>query len=592
MLRKIKRIKTWTLQKQTFIFYGVLLGISLLAILFVVVNIMQGTVEEKADTVLKRDGMRIQTNFESLINRADEYSKIIMFSAGTQSLLSESKTVVSRTNMDSIYAVIGSTFINSVYIYDFNGNEYTVFSDDFRQSKFKDVKQAPWYQQVADNNGGYNLIPQSGGFLDNESHQSKYLSFVRVINDLDTQKPIGVLIMNVTEADVQATYVQVIEQYGILFDIKNEDDDCLLSSEDNEQDSSTWSAPQINAPADEIVTIKHQNQSYHCMNINLTNGWIGTLSLNYKAVEHEYTGLIGVFAAIFVLAVIVIVLGSMYIANMINAPIKQMLLSMSKFDEQPLEPIACIETNKELNELQKGYNLMVDEIQRLFKETVAEQKRKRKYELEVLQTQIRPHFLYNTFDAIGALALMNRSDDIFIVMQALGKYYRNSLHKGQEIIPLADELKIVENYLIILKYRFDSIFEAKYDIDDSVLQAPILKLTLQPFVENAIFHGMKPRKQGGVIEFKAKDVDGRIIIQIIDNGVGMSNERIDQVLYGKVKSEGRGFGVHSTIERLHLHYDVEDIFDIKSEENKGTIITLRIPKQEWRQADHDESTGS
>lgn len=592
MIRKIKKIKTWTLQKQIYIFYGVLLGISLLSILFVVVNVMQGTVEEKADTVLKRDGMRIQTNFESLINRADEYSKIIMFSAGTQSLLSSSQTVVSRTNMDSIYVVIGSTFVDSIYIYDFNGNEYTVFSDDFRQSKFKDVKQAAWYPQVADDNGGYRLIPQSGGFLDNESRESKYLSFTRVINDLDTQMPIGVLIMNITEADVLAAYAQVIEQYGTIFEIKDENGDYILSSTDNEEGNSSWSALTVDAPADEIVTAKQQNQSYRCMNINLPNGWTGTLSMNYKAVEQEYTGLIGVFAAIFVLAVIVIVLGSMYISNMINAPIKLMLSSMSKFDEEPLEPIVCIETNKELNELQKGYNLMVDEIQRLFKETVAEQKRKRKYELEVLQTQIRPHFLYNTFDAIGALALMNRSDDIFIVMQALGKYYRNSLHKGEEIIPLADELKIVENYLIILKYRFDSIFEAKYDIDDSVLQAPILKLTLQPFVENAIFHGMKPRKQGGVIEVKAKDVDGQIIIQIIDNGVGMSRERIDQVLYGQVKSEGRGFGVHSTIERLHLHYDVEDIVDIESEENEGTIITLRIPKLEWRQADHDESTGS
>ena len=145
---------------------------------------------------------------------------------------------------------------------------------------------------------------------------------------------------------------------------------------------------------------------------------------------------------------------------------------------------------------------------------------------------------------------------------------------------MSEEVKIIENYLIIMKYRFDGEFQVVYDMDETVMDIRILKLTIQPFVENAIFHGINQKKTGGMIAIRVKGDENSVRIQIEDNGAGMDEEQISKMLGGDVKSQERGFGVRSTVERLRLYYNTENIIEVQSTRGVGTVITLKIPKRE------------
>ena len=221
---------------------------------------------------------------------------------------------------------------------------------------------------------------------------------------------------------------------------------------------------------------------------------------------------------------------------------------------------------------------MIDRIKDLFMRIEEEQRLKRKYELDVLNAQIKPHFLYNTFDSIGALALTGRNREAYQMIQALGKYYRTSLHKGDEVIVLSDEIKIVKNYLIIQKYRYEDVFDVVYELDESIQSCKVLKLILQPFAENAIYHGLKVMDEGGTITIRTENQGDYILLQVEDDGAGMPEEKAAQILTEGRSQEKASFGVWGTAERIRLYYKQEGLVTIDSREGKGTRVSIRIPK--------------
>ena len=165
------------------------------------------------------------------------------------------------------------------------------------------------------------------------------------------------------------------------------------------------------------------------------------------------------------------------------------------------------------------------------------------------------------------------------MMQALGQYYRKSLHKGQQIIAVKEEVEIVENYLIIQSFRYDDVFEVEYDIDDSVKECKTVKLILQPLVENAIYHGFRENDLQGTITIRAKDDGDYVKFQVEDDGIGMEKEKLDRILYRTEDSPEKRFGLFGTIQRIQLYYQQENLVQIDSEVGKGTVITVRIPKE-------------
>ena len=226
-----------------------------------------------------------------------------------------------------------------------------------------------------------------------------------------------------------------------------------------------------------------------------------------------------------------------------------------------------------------GFNQMVNKLNEQRQRILKEQSQLRKAQLDILQSQINPHFLYNTLDLIIWMARNKRKDEIISIVYSLTKLLRISLSKGSDIISLEDEITHIESYLTIQSIRYKDVIHYKIKVPDELKPYRIPKLTLQPIVENAIYHGLKETAEGGTIFIEAQETDNTLLLIVQDNGRGMdpSKEKSinDMFLNPAMKF---GFGLNNVNERIKLHFGKDYGIEVSSQINVGTEVKIRIPK--------------
>ncbi|MGN8771886.1 sensor histidine kinase [Paenibacillus barengoltzii] len=228
--------------------------------------------------------------------------------------------------------------------------------------------------------------------------------------------------------------------------------------------------------------------------------------------------------------------------------------------------------------MSKRFNLMLRRIRELMDQIIQEQEAKRKSELDVLQSQINPHFLYNTLNSVTRLAELGRNEEVVTTITSLSRFFRISLSKGKHIISVQDELEHVRHYLIIQTIRFKNKFRYEIRADEAALKCSTLKLILQPLVENAIHHGIEKSAEEGFIDIEARLEGDNLIFRILDNGIGMTSDTVEKLLSGNIRSErGSGVGVRNVQERITLYYGPGYGLHFESEPEEGTTVTITIP---------------
>jgi two-component system, sensor histidine kinase YesM len=236
----------------------------------------------------------------------------------------------------------------------------------------------------------------------------------------------------------------------------------------------------------------------------------------------------------------------------------------------------------EIGELGHGFNEMIGRIQGLIDQVYVEQRSKRDAELRILQEQIKPHFLYNALDTIQWMAQEHRVEDVVSMVGALSSLFRIGLNKGREFISLSDELEHVESYLCIQKMRYEDKFDYSIRCDPGLRTRQVLRLTLQPLVENAIYHGIKERRGHGTLSVEARVEGGDLILTVSDDGVGMTKEILDQ-LVGSLEEGGPsigGYGIRNVHERIRLTFGKPYGLSFASVFGEGTVVTARHPDLE------------
>ncbi len=244
---------------------------------------------------------------------------------------------------------------------------------------------------------------------------------------------------------------------------------------------------------------------------------------------------------------------------------------------------------EELVSLSESLNIMAGKLQDLIDENKREQENLKRSELRTLQAQIAPHFLYNTLDAIVWLAEADRNDEVIHITRALSDFFRISLSQGRDWIPLAEEVRHLQGYLTIQKIRYRDILDYEIDIPQSLYGYEILKLLLQPLVENAIYHGIKHRRGRGLVRVLAREENGALCASVADNGAGMSPERLEEVrccLNSKSEpaKDQAGYGLYNVNKRIQLYYNQPEGIRIESGEN-GTTVFLRVPLKKAEEHD-------
>ena len=242
----------------------------------------------------------------------------------------------------------------------------------------------------------------------------------------------------------------------------------------------------------------------------------------------------------------------------------------------------------ELKHLTEGINVMADRLESLIAQNRQEQENLRKSELRTLQAQINPHFLYNTLDAIVWQAEAGHSGEVIHITRALSDFFRISLSSGADWIPLAQELKHLSGYLSIQKARYRDILNYVIDVPAALGESYVLKLLLQPLVENAIYHGIKDRRGGGLITVTGREDGGFLCFCVQDTGRGMTPDQLHDVrarmrgelppAYAPYANAGTGFGLNNVDRRIRLYYDQEEGLSIESGP-EGTRVSFRVPRK-------------
>lgn len=232
---------------------------------------------------------------------------------------------------------------------------------------------------------------------------------------------------------------------------------------------------------------------------------------------------------------------------------------------------------REIRTLSEGMEQMIARLDAQMQESRQRQESLRRTELALLQAQINPHFLYNTMDTIVWLIEADKPQEAVEMVSNLSSFFRHSLSKGEDVITLEEEECHVRSYLQIQYARYKDIMEYQVDIAPQLHSAMIPKLTLQPLVENALYHGIKLKRAKGTIRISGQLEEGCIVLRVADNGVGIPEQRLEQ-LRGAMESQERvGFGLSAVNQRLQLQFGKEYGLTITSEEGVGTMVTARIP---------------
>lgn len=276
----------------------------------------------------------------------------------------------------------------------------------------------------------------------------------------------------------------------------------------------------------------------------------------------------------------ILAIGTAYLfTSSIAKPVLDLRSLMKRVEEGDLSVRFSGFHDDEFGELGLGFNEMIGRIQGLIEQVYAEQRSKREAELRILQEQIKPHFLYNALDTIQWMAQEHRVDDVVSMVGALSSLFRIGLSKGREFISLSSELEHVESYLHIQKMRYEDKFDYSIACDPVLRTRQVLRLTLQPLVENAIYHGIKERRGHGTLSVDARLDGGDLVMTVSDDGVGMTREALSQ-LSEALESGGAslgGYGIRNVHERIRLTFGRPYGLSFESAPGEGTVVTVRHP---------------
>ena len=342
----------------------------------------------------------------------------------------------------------------------------------------------------------------------------------------------------------------------------------------------------------QLVEIKEYDKRMEFMdsNIRIITGLIMQEMQNYiynesmylvqveKSLTHRVKLLISGMAVLLIATLGILMRRSFRLTDGIIQPVNIMLdkvkkVGRGKFDMIPIE--AEIE---EIEELEEGINKMARKISALLENVRQEKEMQHLTELQLIQAQVNPHFLYNTLDTIVWLIEGGMTDDAVEMISSLSIFFRTSLSKGNDIIPLSEEERHTLSYLEIQQYRYRDILEFEINIPKELSGIPVPKLSIQPLAENALYHGIKNRRGKGKILIEGREEEDALVLTVSDNGQGMTPERLHEVQEAIRTGERAGFGLAAVAERIALYYGPGYGMKIFSEEGKGTTVEIRLGK--------------
>ncbi|WP_214630882.1 cache domain-containing sensor histidine kinase [Paenibacillus agaridevorans] len=458
-----------------------------------------------------------------------------------------------------------------------------IYGSDVWMEGYKDtVLASQAYETIMATNGVNKWLPMEKRHYLSKDTNKPVLTLGKHLYDIGSGNHLGILFLNVREDTLSSVLKEMkgtsAGQYFIVnqqgFVVSSPDKEKLLQPVESEH-VQAWVKTHYDSTDIQVIDGEQQLLAIRSFP---QLGWKLVSATSLRSLTAGLESLQWTLLAIALLCSVAAIIGSSYLSNVIALPIVELARSMKGFREGDLNIQLKVATRDEMGYLALGFNEMLRRLKELLENVMREQRQKREYELALIQSQIKPHFLYNTLDVIYALSTMGRNTDVQRTTKALADFYRVSLSGGREHIRLEEEIRNVKDYLAIQQIRYSDVFTYEIDIDKSILQVYILKLTLQPLIENAIYHGLKEQTQMGKLLIKGYRSGNRIVIEVADDGVGMSEDQLSRLFQEDREDAGHSsFGLLNVNNRLKLTYGSQYGLQIESHLGKGTVVWVNVP---------------
>lgn len=475
--------------------------------------------------------------------------------------------VVSFGEVSSYTQVLeASSEVNQILYY--IDDRFAVTGMDTRFRKLSNVGNMEWSRKLYDSGGSPTwLLYEDESSLDSKT----YLTLGRVLwNSENYQSYLGVVIMNLELKSIRESLTKSVpEQFVYLATEEGK----IITSSGNMQFGTAFPPKSLDA-GDRFAKVELAEGSYLVRSNPINNTGIYLVSAIPQdaaaaAVNKVGTRMIAVYLTVSVLLLLLIypITGSMtYRVQLLTKKMDQVRKGwLQRLDIEPRDD--------EVGRLVSSYNYMIDNVQKLLREQYRLGLEKKGAELKALQSQINPHFLYNTLDMLIWMAQKEERENIQQIIYALSDYYKLTLNKGEDLVAVGDELRLCNIYVEIQQQRYKGKIKFEHDVTAEAKACHIPKITLQPLVENAIVHGISENSEGaGSIAVKGDVIGGRLILSIEDNGPGMKKERDRRAAY-----RGSGYGILNIKKRLELYFGEQNGLRFESGPEKGTTVIIDVP---------------
>lgn len=575
-----------SIQSTMLVSFSALMVLAMLVFMVIAMRYTSGTIYENSINYMSQIIQQVNYDIDTYIEYMENISSVIAKSSDVpRYLFDQNQTEAEReAEKERILTQFQTIMESRDDIYNVaavaKNGRYIINQGDDELTGYVDIESLDWYQAAMESKSGIAVssshvqnaiqssykwvITLSRALVNNQTGEREGLFFVDLnysaISDLCNNNSIeekGYIFV----LDAEGNIVYHPKQQLMYGGLKTENIDAIMECRE-----------------DSLIIDEGGDSKLYTMSKSKRTGWtvVGAVYTSELLKNNEQAQMWYLLvASILLLAVIGI---SSIISREIAKPIRSLRDSMRKVQNGQFDTHVEVITENEIGSLGRSFNLMTSEIQALMEQNVYEQKQKRKSELKALQAQINPHFLYNTLDSIIWMSEAGENDEVVEMTSALARLLRQSISNDKEEVELEKEIEYVKNYLTIQKMRYKDKLEFFIYVDPRVAHVPIIKLVLQPLVENAIYHGIKYKETKGNLKIYARPVDGRVEIVVADDGIGMDEDVMEHIFDEHRKEQKRnGVGVPNVQKRLKLQYGSEYGIRYESVKGAGTKAVITIP---------------
>lgn len=582
MLRKVSQYIQSSIQRKLYLSYALIILIPLCIIgIFLYVSasgITQAQTEENRTLLMKS----LSQNIDQYVQELELLSQSVYLQSVQEQLNQYSDNIFEKVRMDTIifdeinqwYGLMNlKVKVDNMIIVRPNGDFFAKNPVD----KSYDFLETSWYKKAIEQKGriilfGPNLPPYQNEFVRNDYYT---FSLAREINNTMGNEKLGVILIDVRIDDLSQIFSAFSDEISNDFFILNANNEIIY----NTNRENIGQKLNIELNNSKGWTEFQGNQVFYIViNSEKTNWRFVTLDALENIKQYSWD-LRNLTIIVGFLTLVIAMLISIFVSKKITNPLLSLKNQLKRIETGDFNHIVPVISRDEIGQLTRSFNHMTEQMNILINKVYKAEINEKEAQLKALHSQINPHFLYNTLDSMSALATIEDVPEIAHMAQLLADIFRYSITDGEEEVPLYKELEHVKRYVTIQQLRYDDKFDLQLTVAEKYLTYPILKLSIQPIVENAIYHGLELLPHKGRICITVEENHEYLFLKVQDNGMGMDEETIQQILRKLEGVPGSAqLGIQNVHERIKLRYGNKYGLALESKKNQGTTVIFKLPR--------------